>query len=76
MEPTLENFIGLIAAREWVTAPVTPESTLAGLGFDYLDLVELVLECEEEFRISIPDDDKIIQTVAEFHQSILAAFIA
>lgn len=36
------------------------------LGADSLDTVELVMEFEEEFRITIPDDDaERIQTVGQ-----------
>jgi acyl carrier protein len=41
---------------------VTPAATFVGdLGADSLDVVELVMTCEEEFRIEIADDvaDKI-----------------
>ena len=46
---------------------VTPETSFVNdLGADSLDTVELVMELEEEFDISIPDDaaDKI-QTVGQ-----------
>lgn len=77
MSPTLENFIALIAAREWVTGPVTADSAFADLGFDGLDEIELMLESEEEFGISLADDDMVnALTVREFHQAILASFVA
>ena len=46
---------------------VTPETSFINdLGADSLDTVELVMELEEEFDISIPDDDaEKIQTVGE-----------
>ena len=46
---------------------VTPEASFANdLGADSLDTVELVMELEEEFDISIPDDAaEKIQTVGE-----------
>ena len=37
---------------------VTPEATFAqDLGADSLDTVELIMEFEKEFEISIPDED-------------------
>ncbi len=38
------------------TDRITPDTTFAELGADSLDTVELVMELEEEFDISIPDD--------------------
>ena len=36
---------------------VTPEASFTGdLGADALDTVELIMELEKEFNISIPDD--------------------
>lgn len=38
-------------------ADVTPEASFTGdLGADSLDTVELMMEFEKEFNISIPDD--------------------
>lgn len=77
MELTLENFISLIAAREWVTGPVTADSAFSDLGFDHLDEIELILECEEEFNASLADEHMLnAPTVAAFHQAILASFVA
>ena len=46
---------------------VTPETSLVNdLGADSLDTVELVMELEEEFDITIPDDAaEKIQTVGQ-----------
>jgi acyl carrier protein len=45
---------------------VTPDTTLKELGADSLDAVELVMELEEEFDLSIPDDvAEHIQTVGD-----------
>ena len=39
---------------------------VADLGFDSLDSVELVMELEEEFNLSIPDEDTgRIRTIAD-----------
>lgn len=46
---------------------VTPEASFTNdLGADSLDTVELIMEFEKEFNISIPDDQaENIQTVGE-----------
>ena len=46
---------------------VTPEASfIEDLGADSLDIVELVMELEEEFEITIPDDQaEKIKTVGE-----------
>ncbi|HEV2839861.1 MAG TPA: acyl carrier protein [Chthoniobacterales bacterium] len=47
---------------------VTPQATLVGdLGADELDVVELVMACEQEFGIQIPDEDaESFKTVGDF----------
>lgn len=46
---------------------VTPDASfIEDLGADSLDIVELVMELEEEFEITIPDDQaEKIKTVGE-----------
>lgn len=46
-------------------AEVTPEASFTGdLGADSLDTVELIMELEKEFNVSIPDEQaEKIQTV-------------
>ena len=46
---------------------ITPEATFANdLGADSLDTVELIMEFEKEFGISIPDDQtENIKTVGD-----------
>lgn len=48
-------------------AEVTPEASFANdLGADSLDTVELIMEFEKEFKISIPDDQaEKISTVGD-----------
>lgn len=48
-------------------AEVTPEASFTGdLGADSLDTVELIMEFEKEFDISIPDEQaENIQTVGQ-----------
>jgi acyl carrier protein len=53
---------------------VTPETSFINdLGADSLDTVELVMEFEDEFEISIPDEDaEKIQTVGNAVEYITA----
>lgn len=48
-------------------ADVTPEASFTNdLGADSLDTVELIMEFEKEFNITIPDDDtQKISTVGD-----------
>ena len=48
-------------------AKITPETSFVNdLGADSLDTVELVMELEDEFDVSIPDEDaEKIQTVGQ-----------
>lgn len=42
---------------EAVEQEVTEDSKIADLGLDSLDTVEMMLEIEEKFNITIPDND-------------------
>ena len=50
-----------------IASEVTPEASLTqDLGLDSLDTVELIMEFEKEFGITIPDDKaEGIKTVAD-----------
>ncbi len=55
---------------------VTPSSKLvADLGADSLDMIEMLMALEEEFKISVPDDKaedlKTVGQIAEFIDSQL-----
>ena len=64
---TIEERVTRIVCNQMGTSPdkVTPETSFVNdLGADSLDTVELVMEFEDEFEISIPDEDaEKIQTV-------------
>lgn len=55
-------------------AKVTREATFAGdLDADSLDVVELVMALEEEFGISVPEDElKDVTTVGEAFDIVVA----
>src|ERR1700754_2712542 len=46
---------------------VTPQASfIEDLGADSLDIVELVMACEEEFSVEVPDEDaEKLQTVGD-----------
>ena len=61
-----EKFTGIIVEKLGVDdSDVTPEASFTNdLGADSLDTVELIMEFEKEFDISIPDEQaENIQTV-------------
>jgi len=65
--PSIEQRVTRIVCNQMGTSPekVTPETSFVNdLGADSLDTVELVMELEDEFEVSIPDEDaEKIQTV-------------
>ena len=68
MSEISERVKAIIVAKLGVSdAEVTPEATFQqDLGADSLDTVELIMEFEKEFGISIPDDQsEKIQTVGD-----------
>ncbi|MEA3367759.1 MAG: acyl carrier protein [Planctomycetota bacterium] len=66
---TIEERVAEIVAEQMGVdkSQVTPETSFVNdLGADSLDTVELVMEFEDEFDISIPDEDaEKIQTVGQ-----------
>ncbi len=66
--PTIEERVIKIVCDQMGSTPdkVTKETSFINdLGADSLDTVELVMEFEDEFEISIPDEDaEKIQTVS------------
>lgn len=68
MSSVAERVIDIVAEQLGVgKEKITPETSFVNdLGADSLDTVELVMELEEEFDISIPDDAaEKIQTVGQ-----------
>ena len=65
--PSIEERVIKIVCDQMGTTPdkITKETSFINdLGADSLDTVELVMEFEDEFEISIPDEDASkIQTV-------------
>ncbi len=65
--PSVQERVTRIVCNQMGTTSdkITPETSFVNdLGADSLDTVELVMEFEDEFEISIPDEDaEKIQTV-------------
>jgi len=55
--------------RSDATLTVTPETVLADLGLDSLDMAELIMELEDEFAVTL-ESDPSIQTVADLMAQI------
>ena len=73
MASVAERVIEIVAEQLGVDKEqITPETSFVNdLGADSLDTVELVMEFEEEFDITIPDDEaEKIQTVGQAIQYI------
>jgi acyl carrier protein len=66
-KPSIEERVTKIVCDQMGATPdkITPDTSFINdLGADSLDTVELVMEFEDEFEISIPDEDaEKIQTV-------------
>ena len=63
-----ERVVSIIVEKLGIdAAQVTEEARFTNdLGADSLDTVELIMECEKEFNISIPDDQaEKISTVGD-----------
>ncbi len=73
-----ERVISVIAATQRIPREkISPESTFEELGLDSLDSVNILFALEEEFKISIPDDDtreiRGVKQMAEGIEKLLAA---
>jgi acyl carrier protein len=73
-----ERVISVIAATQRIPREkISPESTFEELGLDSLDSVNILFALEEEFKISIPDDDtrdiKGVKQMVEGIEKLLAA---
>jgi acyl carrier protein len=73
-----ERVISVIAATQRIPREkISLESTFDELGLDSLDSVNILFALEEEFKISIPDDDaqeiRGVKQMVEGIQKLLAA---
>jgi acyl carrier protein len=57
-DPITAKVLAAVASvKDLPEKSVSPEQSLAELGFDSLDTMNLLFELEEAFKISIPDED-------------------
>jgi acyl carrier protein len=78
--PTPFERVQAILEKKYSLAPeaITPESTLESLGLDSLDLIELLFDVEDEFKIRVPQDGgsalktTTIQDIIDSVQKMLA----
>ena len=56
-ESTFDKICEILKEQDGVTEKLTPETTFEEAGIDSLATVEVVMACEEEFDIEIPDED-------------------
>lgn len=69
---TTEKLTKIISEELYVKPEeVTPEATLESLECDSLDCVELAIAIEDEFQISIPDEDcEKVKTVKQIFELV------
>lgn len=67
-----DRVISVIAKTQRIPKEkITPESTFEELGLDSLDSVNILFALEEEFQISIPDEEtREIRSVAQMIEGI------
>jgi acyl carrier protein len=65
MSTTEQQVFDLIRKSKGV-ATITRSSTWEDLGFDSLDIAELLMELESQFHVAIPDADAVnLKTVGD-----------
>ena len=68
-----------LAAKEFSIDPngLDPTAPLDTLGIDSLSFIEFMFKIEEEFGISVSDEDlKSIKTLADLERHVAAALVA
>jgi acyl carrier protein len=68
-----------LAAKEFSIDPAAldPAASLETLGVDSLSFIEFMFKVEEEFGVSVSDDDlKSIKTLADLERHVAAALAA
>ena len=68
-----------LAAREFSINPqgLDPKAPLDALGIDSLSFIEFMFKIEEEFGVSVSDEDlKTIKTLSDLERHVAAALAA
>ena len=68
-----------LAAQEFSIDPakLDPTGSLESLGIDSLSFIEFMFKIEEEFGVSVSDEDlKSIKTLADLEHYVAAALVA
>jgi acyl carrier protein len=68
-----------LAAKEFSIDPngLDPRAPLDTLGIDSLSFIEFMFKVEEEFGVSVSDDDlKLIKTLADLERHVASALAA
>jgi len=68
-----------LAAKEFSIDPngLDPKAPLDALGIDSLSFIEFMFKVEEEFGVSVSDEDlKAIKTLADLERQVAAALAA
>ncbi|XP_073281871.1 uncharacterized protein [Primulina huaijiensis] len=79
---TLDKICGIVKEQLALTADVavTPDSKFSDLGADSLDTVEIVMKLEEEFDITVPEDNSgniaTIKEAAELIEKLVEQKVA
>ena len=68
---TLEERVIKVVQNQFDTSAIDRESYLTALGADPLDIIELSMEIEDEFTITLPDEVEW-KTVADIIESVRA----
>ncbi|XP_073049336.1 uncharacterized protein [Primulina eburnea] len=79
---TVDKICGIVKEQLALTADVavTPDSKFSDLGADSLDTVEIVMKLEEEFDITVPEDNSgniaTIKEAAELIEKLVEQKVA
>ena len=72
MDTTLINLLSIIADQVSAeTEEILPSHTFAELGYDSLDHIDLLMECEDQFNVEFSDEEASkLLTVQDLYQAI------
>ena len=69
IEQKLKNIIAKVATQDVDAGNITEETILTSdLGYDSVQIIELIVELENEFNIEIDDDDLEIENLTIYNK--------